>query len=148
MAEHVAEKITASLKKKVEEAELAFAERVTKLLEARVPKEVKIAAELYPKWFSTRETVEVDGNGYYRRRIKLSKKVLFKDHWGSNVDLAKAEAEQLNKLNLEVEKAKDRNEDDEVAADMFAIILLKDKGYHKAAQLVEDKFLERHKRKL
>jgi len=31
---------------------------------------------------------------------------------------------------------------------MFAIILLKDKGYSKAAQLVEDKFLERHKRKL
>jgi hypothetical protein len=43
---------------------------------------------------------------------------------------------------------KDRNDGDEVAADMFAIILLKDKGYSKVAQLVEDKFLERHKRKL
>jgi hypothetical protein len=43
---------------------------------------------------------------------------------------------------------KDRNDGDEIAADMFAIILLKDKGYHKAAQLVEDKFQERHKRKL
>jgi hypothetical protein len=43
---------------------------------------------------------------------------------------------------------KDRNDGDEIAADMFAIILLKDKGYSKAAQLVEDKFLERHKRKL
>jgi len=43
---------------------------------------------------------------------------------------------------------KDRNDNDEIAADMFAIILLKDKGYTKAAQLVEDKFEERHKRKL
>jgi hypothetical protein len=43
---------------------------------------------------------------------------------------------------------KDRNDSDEIAADMFAIILLKDKGYTKAAQLVEDKFEERHKRKL
>ena len=43
---------------------------------------------------------------------------------------------------------KDRNDDDEMSADMFAIILLKDKGYNKAAQLVEDKFEERHKRKL
>ena len=42
---------------------------------------------------------------------------------------------------------KDRNEGDEVAADMFAIILLLDKGYKKAAQLVESKFEERHKRK-
>ena len=42
---------------------------------------------------------------------------------------------------------KDRNDGDEIAADMFAIILLKDKGYDKAAQLVEDKFEERHKRK-
>ena len=41
----------------------------------------------------------------------------------------------------------DRNEGDEVAADMFAIILLLDKGYKKAAQLVESKFEERHKRK-
>jgi predicted Zn-dependent protease len=42
---------------------------------------------------------------------------------------------------------KDRNESDEVAADMYSIILLLDKGYKKAAQLVEDKFEERHKRK-
>ena len=42
---------------------------------------------------------------------------------------------------------KDRNNIDEYAADMFAIILLLDKGYDKAAQLVEDKFEERHKRK-
>ena len=42
---------------------------------------------------------------------------------------------------------KDRNEGDEIAADMFAIILLLDKGYKKAAQLVESKFEERHKRK-
>ena len=42
---------------------------------------------------------------------------------------------------------KDRNDGDEIAADMFAIILLKDKGYIKAAKLVEDKFEERHKRK-
>jgi Zn-dependent peptidase ImmA (M78 family) len=42
---------------------------------------------------------------------------------------------------------KDRNDDDEMSADMFAIILLLDKGYSKAAQLVEDKFEERHKRK-
>ena len=42
---------------------------------------------------------------------------------------------------------KDRNDGDEVAADMFAIILLLDKGYKKAAQLVESKFEERHKRK-
>jgi hypothetical protein len=42
---------------------------------------------------------------------------------------------------------KDRNDGDEVAADMFAIILLLDKGYKKAAQLVTDKFEERHKRK-
>jgi hypothetical protein len=43
---------------------------------------------------------------------------------------------------------KDRNDDDEMSADMFAIILLQDKGYDDAAQLVEDKFEERHKRKL
>jgi len=42
---------------------------------------------------------------------------------------------------------KDRNHGDEIAADMFAIILLLDKGYKKAAQLVESKFEERHKRK-
>jgi Zn-dependent peptidase ImmA (M78 family) len=42
---------------------------------------------------------------------------------------------------------KDRNTDDEIAADMFAVILLLDKGYKKAAQLVQDKFEERHKRK-
>jgi len=42
---------------------------------------------------------------------------------------------------------KDKNESDEVAADMFAVILLLDKGYKKAAQLVESKFEERHKRK-
>ena len=42
---------------------------------------------------------------------------------------------------------KDRNDGDEIAADMFAIILLLDKGYKKAAQLVESKFEKRHKRK-
>ena len=42
---------------------------------------------------------------------------------------------------------KDRNDGDEKAADMFAIILLLDKGYNKAAKLVESKFEERHKRK-
>jgi len=42
---------------------------------------------------------------------------------------------------------KDRNPNDEIAADMFAVILLLDKGYNKAAQLVIDKFEERHKRK-
>ena len=41
----------------------------------------------------------------------------------------------------------DRNDVDEISADMFSIILLLDKGYKKAAQLVEDKFEERHKRK-
>jgi hypothetical protein len=41
----------------------------------------------------------------------------------------------------------DRNDGDEISADMFAVILLLDKGYKKAAQLVEDKFEERHKRK-
>ena len=51
-------------------------------------------------------------------------------------------------LDYLMKHTKDRNEGDEVAADMFAIILLKDKGYDKAAQLVENKFLERHKRKL
>jgi len=40
---------------------------------------------------------------------------------------------------------RDRNDSDEKAADMFAIILLLDKGYKKAAQLVENKFEERHK---
>jgi hypothetical protein len=35
-----------------------------------------------------------------------------------------------------------------MSADIFARILLLDKGYSKAAQLVEDKFEERHKRKL
>ena len=42
---------------------------------------------------------------------------------------------------------KNRNDGDEIAADMFAIILLLDKGYKKAAKLVESKFEERHKRK-
>jgi hypothetical protein len=42
---------------------------------------------------------------------------------------------------------KNRNDSDEIAADMFAIILLLDKGYKKAAKLVESKFEERHKRK-
>jgi hypothetical protein len=47
-----------------------------------------------------------------------------------------------------LEHKKDRNANDEIAADMFARILLLDKGYDKAAQLIEDKFEERHKRKL
>jgi len=42
---------------------------------------------------------------------------------------------------------KNRNDSDEIAADMFAIILLLDRGYKKAAKLVESKFEERHKRK-
>jgi hypothetical protein len=61
-------------------------------------------------------------------------------------ELKWVEAHELAHIILK--HTKDRNEGDEVAADMFAIILLKDKGYSKAAQLVEDKFLERHKRKL
>ena len=61
-------------------------------------------------------------------------------------ELKWVEAHELAHIMLK--HTKDRNEADEIAADMFAIILLKDKGYHKAAQLVEDKFLERHKRKL
>jgi Zn-dependent peptidase ImmA (M78 family) len=56
------------------------------------------------------------------------------------------EAHELAHIMLEHKK--DRNANDEIAADMFSIILLLDKGYDKAAQLVEDKFLERHKRKL
>jgi predicted Zn-dependent protease len=61
-------------------------------------------------------------------------------------ELKWVEAHELAHIMLK--HTKDRNDDDEIAADMFAIILLKDKGYDKAAQLVEDKFLERHKRKL
>jgi Zn-dependent peptidase ImmA (M78 family) len=61
-------------------------------------------------------------------------------------ELKWVEAHELAHIILK--HTKDRNEGDEIAADMFAIILLKDKGYDKAAQLVEDKFLERHKRKL
>lgn len=61
-------------------------------------------------------------------------------------ELRWVEAHELAHIMLK--HTKDRNDGDEVAADMFAIILLKDKGYDKASQLVEDKFLERHKRKL
>jgi hypothetical protein len=61
-------------------------------------------------------------------------------------ELKWVEAHEVSHITLK--HTKDRNDGDEVAADMFAIILLKDKGYSKAAQLVEDKFLERHKRKL
>jgi len=61
-------------------------------------------------------------------------------------ELRWVEAHELAHIMLK--HTKDRNDDDEMSADMFAIILLKDKGYDKAAQLVEDKFEERHKRKL
>ena len=60
-------------------------------------------------------------------------------------ELKWVEAHEVSHIMLK--HTKDRNDGDEIGADMFAIILLKDKGYSKAAQLVEDKFLERHKRK-
>ena len=60
-------------------------------------------------------------------------------------ELRWVEAHEAAHILLKHKKA--RNEGDEIAADMFAIILLKDKGYNKAAELVEDKFEERHKRK-
>ena len=43
---------------------------------------------------------------------------------------------------------RNRNAGDEIAADIMAHKLLLAGGYSKAAQLVEDKFEERHKRKL
>jgi len=61
-------------------------------------------------------------------------------------ELRWVEAHELAHIMLK--HTKDRNDDDEMSADMFARILLLDKGYSKAAQLVEDKFEERHKRKL
>ena len=61
-------------------------------------------------------------------------------------ELKWVEAHELAHIMLKHKK--ERNADDEIAADMFARILLLDKGYKKAAQLVEDKFEERHKRKL
>ena len=63
----------------------------------------------------------------------------------SDAELKWVEAHEVAHIMLKHKK--DRNDNDEIAADMFAIILLKDKGYNKAAKLVEDKFEERHKRK-
>ena len=60
-------------------------------------------------------------------------------------ELKWVEAHELAHIMLK--HTKDRNDNDEIAADMFAIILLLDKGYKKAAKLVESKFEERHKRK-
>jgi len=61
-------------------------------------------------------------------------------------ELRWVEAHELAHIMLK--HTKDRNDSDEKAADMFSIILLLDKGYDKAAQLVKDKFEERHKIKL
>jgi len=61
-------------------------------------------------------------------------------------ELRWVEAHELAHIMLK--HTKDRNDSDEKAADMFSIILLLDKGYSKAAQLVKDKFEERHKIKL
>jgi Zn-dependent peptidase ImmA (M78 family) len=61
-------------------------------------------------------------------------------------ELKWVEAHELAHIMLKHKK--ERNPNDEIAADMFARILLLDKGYDDAAQLVEDKFEERHKRKL
>ena len=58
-------------------------------------------------------------------------------------ELRWVEAHELAHIMLK--HTKDRNDSDEKAADMFSIILLLDKGYKKAAQLVENKFEERHK---
>ena len=60
-------------------------------------------------------------------------------------ELRWVEAHELAHIMLK--HTKDRNDDDEMSADMFAIILLLDRGYKKAAKLVESKFEERHKRK-
>lgn len=64
----------------------------------------------------------------------------------TNDELKWVEAHELSHIILNHKK--DKNNTDEIAADMFARILLLDKGYDGAAQLIEDKFEERHKRKL
>ena len=61
-------------------------------------------------------------------------------------ELKWVEAHEVSHILLK--HTKDRNDGDEIAADVFAHKLLLAGAYGKAAQLVEDKFLERHKRKL
>lgn len=61
-------------------------------------------------------------------------------------ELKWVEAHEVSHILLK--HTKDRNDGDEIAADVFAHKLLLAGGYSKAAQLVEDKFEERHKIKL
>lgn len=61
-------------------------------------------------------------------------------------ELKWVEAHEVSHIILK--HTKDRNDGDEIAADVFAIKLLLECGYKKAAKLVEDKFEERHKIKL
>ena len=63
----------------------------------------------------------------------------------TNDELRWVEAHEVAHISLK--HTKDRNDKDEIDADIKAIEILTFKGYTKAAKLVESKFEERHKRK-
>lgn len=57
-------------------------------------------------------------------------------------ELKWVEAHEVSHIILK--HTKDRNDGDEIAADMFAVKLLLECGYKKSAQLVKQKSIERH----
>jgi len=111
IAEETALKITKPLEDKIDEAELAFEEKVTELLIARIPKELRAIIEKYPKWFYGRNegnTITLTENGFNRRGVRLTKIVHFADHYTSQVSVTKEEAKVLYKLDDVVDKATEK----------------------------------------
>lgn len=114
IAEKLAEKLTKPLKDKIAEAENAFCEKATAVFEARVPVEIRKAGEKHMKWLTTRSEggrITINANGFHKREFKLTREVIFKDSWSSSFDITKAEAEQIYKLNQEVESAQEKYDD-------------------------------------
>lgn len=71
IAAEVADKVTAKLKKKIQDVEKEMSVAVTEMMKNRVPKEVWDAFGKYPNYIERCSSVFLNSNGYNYRKVEL-----------------------------------------------------------------------------
>jgi len=107
IAAEVADKVTAKLKEKIQDAEFEMQKAVTEMLKAKVPKEVLEQYKKYKEYFRERTHVNLNNNGYSNRYVKLTESLPSTDSTYIS-DLTNKEVAPLDKIEQKKEKLKDK----------------------------------------
>jgi hypothetical protein len=109
--ENIAEKMTERSKKHSEVMLKEYQELATLLYDAQVPDEVKKCFKNHPDYIETTRTVYLDGHGFNRETVSLSKQAPATSGYHETLKLTAAIADKLIKAKRKWEKARDEYKD-------------------------------------